>query len=788
MRSRRLLTMFLAALSATTCYGDGFFESKVRPLLAKRCYECHQRQAEGGLRLDSRATMLKGGSSGAAIVPGDPGKSLLVRAIRREDEDTAMPPVESLTKREIQILEKWIQRGAVWPEDPAASRPDALGITEEERAFWSFQPIRRSLPPTINGLVDVHPIDAFVFAKHREHGLHRAERLSARKLARRLAFDLAGLPPSPEQINEFAGRANTDWEKTVRNEIDRLLDAPQYGERWAQHWLDLVRYADTAGDAADFPVPEAYKYRNYVINAFNADKPYDDFVREQIAGDLMTASDENDEGDAWQRTIATGYLALSRRVGVTSRDHIVIEDTLNNLGKTFLGLTVGCARCHDHKFDPIQAADYYALYGIFQSTNYPHAGSEHSPHRQDFVYRVGKDRANEMLAAYMPTLKGLRKRERATLERYRDLQRKPESELGYNRAEAWQWLLDVREELREFVETMPNLETAFAVSEGDAADAYIQKQGDPRKRGARVRRGFLEVLGGQTLADDAEASGRLQLANWIASGDNPLTARVIANRVWHYHFGRGLVASTSDFGVRGEMPTHPDLLDFLASYLIENDWSLKSLHRLILTSETWQLASHDVEASSAVDPDNQFLWRGNRRRLDAEQLRDTCLTISGRLKKYGGQPHALPHRHTYFFRQHEPFVGDFSSDQRSVYLFRQRIRKNGYLDLFDGPDGNLHLGNRRPTTTSLQSLYLLNSEFLEEMAAGIAKRVSAEWPDDASRVEWMYQYLFGRSAKGHEVEVVLEQLSRLRQQADSRDALAHLVHSMLCSNELLYVD
>ena len=375
MRFRRLLPMLLVLLSAIACLGDEFFESKVRPLLAKRCFECHQRQAEGGLRLDSRATMLKGGSSGAAIVPGEPDKSLLIRAIHREDEDIAMPPDESLTEQEIQILETWIRDGAVWAEDPTTTR-DASGITEEERAFWSFQRIRRPQPPRTEGQPDVHPIDAFVFAKHQEQGLKRAKRSSPRKLVRRLSFDLTGLPPSPAGINQFEAKANTDWGETVRAEIDRLLESPHYGERWAQHWLDLVRYADTAGDAADFPVPEAYKYRNYVINAFNADKPYVDFVREQIAGDLMTASDdETDESEAWQRTIATGYLALSRRVGVTPRDHIVIEDTLNNLGKTFLGLTVGCARCHDHKFDPYrQASDYYALYGIFESTNIPARG------------------------------------------------------------------------------------------------------------------------------------------------------------------------------------------------------------------------------------------------------------------------------------------------------------------------------------------------------------------------------------------------------------------------------
>lgn len=797
MGIRRLLTTLIALLLATSAQAnDEFFETHVRPLLAKRCYECHQRQAEGGLRLDSRSKMLTGGSSGAAIVPGDPAGSLLIRAVHRQTEDLAMPPDEALSKEEVQILEQWIRTGAAWPNEPTASRPDAHGITSEERDFWSFRPISRPSPPAIDAPQELHPVDAFITAKHLEHGLTRTKPSPARKLIRRLSYDLIGLPPTPAEIDRFESHAHKDWHAAVGAEIDRLLASPQYGERWAQHWLDLVRYADTAGDAADFPIPEAYKYRNYVIDAFNADKPYDQFVREQIAGDLMSGEDADkdvdedaDEDESWQRTIATGYLALSRRVGVTPRTHIVIEDTLNNLGKTFLGLTIGCARCHDHKFDPIQAADYYALYGIFQSTNYPHAGSEHSPHRRHFVYRDTEDRVQEAMAAYQPKLDELRRRERATLERYRDLQRKPESELKYSRAEAWQWLLDVREEIREFAETMPDLETAFAASEGEPEDAYIHQQGDPRKRGEPVRRGFLQVLGGQTLANDVDASGRLQLANWIASAENPLTARVIANRVWHYHFGRGLVATTSDFGIRGEQPTHPELLDYLATYLIDNNWSIKSLHRLILSSTTWQLASDDIPENSQVDPDNLYLWRGNRQRLDAEQLRDTCLLMSGQLKDYDGGPHPFPHRHTYFFRQHEPFVGEFVSDQRSVYLFRQRIRKDRFLDLFDGPDGNLHLGKRRPTTTSLQSLYLLNSEFIAKQSAAIATRIVAE-PDNEARVRWAYTHLFGRSPTDNEVKSVLKNIPNLQTQTDPRgsEAWSHLIHAMLCSNEFLYVD
>jgi hypothetical protein len=401
------------------------------------------------------------------------------------------------------------------------------------------------------------------------------------------------------------------------------------------------------------------------------------------------------------------------------------------------------------------------------------------------------------MAPFRATLEELRKRERAALERYRDLQRKPESELGYTREESWRDVLGAREELRVFVVTIPDLQTAFAISEGNPEDAYIHEQGDPKQRGPRVRRGFLQVLGGQMVPEETNESGRLQLAQWIASPENPMTARVIVNRVWQHHFGRGLVASASDFGVRGEKPSHPELLDFLAGYLIDNGWSMKALHRLILTSRTWQLSCADVPSSSPTDPDNIYLWRGNRRRLDAEQLRDTVLLLSEQLDTSPGEAHPFPHRLTYFYRQHEPFVGDFASHRRSVYLFRQRIRKNRYLDLFDGPDGNLHLGTRPTTTTSLQSLYLLNSDFMADQSRAIAKRLLSIASAHAARIRWSYENLFGRKPSADEIQMATQQLGQLEKQryleADADGDVAQvawtsMIHAMLCSNEFLFID
>jgi hypothetical protein len=797
--SIRILTVLLISVaSAPAGLGaaeDDFFEARVRPLLAKRCYECHRRKAEGGLRLDSLKAMLMGGKSGAAIVAGNAHSSLLWQVISGMHTEISMPPGKPLLPGEIKVLEKWIADGAHWPPAQPSMRatPDAHGITAEERTFWSFQPVTTPSIPQIDGDWGTNPIDAFVARQHMKRGLSAGATAAPRTLIRRLTFNLTGLPPTPQEVADFE-RASAKSSKTAYTKLtERLLASPHYGERWAQHWLDLVRYADTAGDAADFPVPEAYKYRNYVINAFNDDKPYDQFVREQIAGDLLPFENEDHR---WQNVIATGYIAISRRIGVNphGQRHITIEDTLNNLGKTFLGLSIGCARCHDHKFDPIPTADYYALYGIFDSTVYPHAGAEHKPYRSDFVYQIGKEASNLLLASYRKQLVPLHTQERAAFERYRDFQRKPINIPGYNRDVAWQEVLDLRDRIGQVAETFPDPAIAFAVSEGDCDDVCVQEQGDPRNKGPLVRRGFPQILGGQVLADDVSGSGRLQLADWMTADDNPLIARVIANRVWTHHFGRGLVATPSDFGVRGTEPSHPQLLDFLAGYFAQKHWSMKQLHRLIVSSRTYRLACNDIRASSAIDPQNVFLWRGNRQRLDAEQLRDSILDFSDQLDRSPGGRHPVPHRLTYFFRQHEPYIGDFPSKRRTIYLFRQRIRKNAYLDMFDGPDGNLHIDTRRPTTTSLQSLYFMNSPFIDEQSHLIAQRALDSAESHEAQIDWAYQNIFGRRPRNREFEETKSHLDRIvaqlpeGTQRKAQIAWASLIRAMLCSNEFIFVD
>ncbi|MGI9467692.1 MAG: PSD1 and planctomycete cytochrome C domain-containing protein [Rubripirellula sp.] len=776
---------------------EDFFESRVRPLLVRKCYECHRRKAEGGLRLDSLKDILAGGTSGPAIVLGKPEQSLLWQVIAQKHSEITMPPSAPLKEGEVKAFERWIAEGAAWPKPIRSSNVgpkkngsmDEYGITADERNFWSFQPLSQTAIENASDVEDAtqNPIDAYITAAHRERGLDIAGTASPQALIRRITYDLTGLPVKQQESSDFVAHAAKDRKLAIKALVNRLLSSPHYGERWGQHWLDLVRYADTAGDAADFPIPEAYKYRNYVIDAFNEDKPYDQFIREQIAGDLLQA---NDEDERWDQTIATGYLTISRRIGVSPQNqpHITIEDTLNNLGKTFLGLSIGCARCHDHKFDPIPTSDYYALYGIFSSTTYPHAGAEHKPYRENFVYRIGDKKAKETLGVFRKELDKLRKQERAAFQRYRSFQTEPIHIPGYNRDIAWKEVLELRDQIAVLAETFPPLETAYAVREGDTGNAAIQKQGNPRALGPMVQRGFLQVLGGQTVDDSEDQSGRLQLADWIADPNNPLTARVIANRVWHHHFGRGIVNSTSDFGVRGNKPSHPQLLDFLAAYLIQHDWSIKALHRLILNSETYQRASQHVPKNAGIDPDNIYLWRTNRRRLDAEQLRDSVLAISGKLDLTVADGHPLPHHLTYYFRQHEPYVGNFDSDRRTIYLFRQRIRKNRFLDTFDAPDGNLHVGVRRPTTTSLQSLYFMNSAFIQDEANRITSHMLKTNPDFTTRIAWCYQTLFGRQPDSPEIKQTQHLISQASATSGDQTAWSSLIRAMLSSNEFLFVD
>ena len=760
--------------------GERFFEEKIRPLLIKRCYECHSSESakvKGGLKLDSREALLKGGDSGPVIVAGNSEKSLLIKAVSYVDPELQMPPKHKLAPEEIALLQQWVGMGA---PDPRTNNA-ITGV--KNKPHWAFQPISDPPIPIVKNWRWVNnAIDYFVLAKLESNGLHPNFAAEKRTLIRRATFDLIGLPPTRTEIESFvADRSEDAFEKV----IDRLLASPGYGERWGRYWLDLARYADTGGDSADYPIPQAYRYRKYVINAFNSDKPYDQFIREQIAGDLLPSSSERDRR---QKIIATGYLALARRFGVDpqSAHHLTLEDTIDTMGRSILGLSLSCARCHDHKFDPIPTEDYYGLYGIFSSTRFPFPGSENRKRPADLV-ALRPEQIEAELKPFTNRLARLNEQIKKLTDEIEVLRREEMST-----AQTWKALKEVTKERDELIDDPPDIDLAFAVSEGKPGNAKVQKRGDPGMQGTEVPRGFLRALGGQRLPATEKGSGRIELTVWLTSPTNPLTARVMVNRVWQHHFGRGLVTTSSDFGMRGQPPAHPELLDYLARKFVREGWSMKRLHKAIMLSSTYQQSSLDDGKYSEVDPTNQWLWRFNRQRLDAEALRDSLLFLAGELDLSRGGPHPFPLEYHWNYTQHSPFTDVYDTRERSVYLMQQRIKRHPYLALFDGADPNSSGAERNSSATPLQALFAMNNEAFHQWAAAFSSRLPT---DDEPAIQAAYWSALGRPARGDEVRDALAYLNAfgLKASAKAADesrrlARASLARALLASNEFIYVE
>ena len=772
-----------------------FFETKIRPLLIKHCYECHSQDSKelgGSLLLDSRAGIVKGGDTQPPIVPGDPESSLLIQAVRKKSPDLAMPPEATLAPHEVADLEQWIRLRAPDPRtaNTVAARRSASAIDwNKARDFWSLKPV---VVPEIPAVKDQGwpsgDIDRFILARIEAAGLKPAPEATKAALLRRVTYDLIGLPPSPAEISAFEADDSADAFGKV---VERLLQSPQYGERWGRHWLDVVRYSDTAGDNSDFPIPQMFRYRNWVIDAFNKDIPYDQFVREQLAGDLI---DGGSAEDARQRLIATGYIANARRFGSRVDDypqHLTIEDTLDNLGRTFLGTTINCARCHNHKFDPITNEDYYALYGIFHSTRYPWPGIELEQKQRDLVPLVPAADAERLT-------KEFQKKQNELDGRVRELEKQHKEAKDDQRNELKKKLDEARQDAQKHLRSPLPFESAYAVAEAaHIEDSAIQQKGDPAKPGEIVPRHFLTVLNGAPLADDDRTSGRLQLANWIVDRDNPLTARVLVNRIWLYHFGQGLVSTPNDFGRQGRPPTHPQLLDHLALQLMNSNWSIKAMHRHIVLSKTYRQSSVRDERTRELDPMNELLAGFPRRRLDAESLRDTLLTLGGHLDPSPGGPHPFPPQVDWKFTQHNPFKAIYETNRRSVYLMTQRIQRHPYLAIFDGPDPSASTPRRVNSTTPLQALYLLNDAFVHEQSAGLAQRLVTERSEDRERIQLACLLILGRRAETGDVPTAMTFLSevRARLQADhvpenqlDLQSWQALVRAMFRLNEFVYID
>ncbi len=697
----------------------------------------------------------------------------------------------------------------------AALGSDATPAAVVTNLHWAFEPVSDPRPPEVrHRRWPNNDVDRFILAKLESDRRLPALSADKRSLIRRATFDVTGLPPTPEEVERFLKDTSP---RAFERLVERLLATPQYGERWGRHWLDVVRYADTAGESSDFPIPQAFRYRNYVIDSFNSDKPYDQFLREQIAGDLQPASSQAVRNE---QTIATGFIALSRRFGSGEGvPHLTIEDTLETIGRAVLGQSLSCARCHDHKHDPVTMRDYYGLYGVFSSTRYPHPGSEVKNRQANFVplvpqaeFEARTKPFREALEAAGAEIARLEK-EAATLHKQ-----------GLSTEAANTDLEAAKKRRAELLASPPDVPTAYAVAEGASTNARVQLRGEPSQPGAEAPRGFLKILGGQTLPAGCLGSGRLELAGWLTAPTNPLTARVMVNRLWQHHFGRGLVATPNDFGIQGRRPTHPELLDWLASRFIESGWSFKAVHRLILNSAAYQQASvisnqysvfSDAAAGRVVAADGRFystVGTGSlntdsliteyfspypRRRLDAEQLRDALLAVSGELDQAPGGAHPFPPEHTWAFTQHAPFDAVYESRKRSVYLMQQRIRKHPYLALFDGADPNASTGERGVTTTPLQALFAMNDKFAHEQAAAFARRLLREREEDRSRVERAYQLAFARRARPDEVRETLAFLDAVRTrlrtngipaEAQSLRAWSSVARALLGSNEFLVID
>jgi hypothetical protein len=780
-----------------------FFEKRVRPILVAHCYECHSADSKekgGNLLLDSRPGLLAGGDSGPALIPGDPEKSLLITAIRQTDKDLKMPPEKKLSDSEIADLTEWVKQGAADPrETSSTARPAAkkYGMTlEEGRQFWSMQPVK---DPPLPAVKDTDwpqtTVDYFVLSRLEQAGVAPAAAADKRTLLRRAAFDLTGLPPTPAEMEAFLADGSP---KAFENVVDRLLASPRYGERWGRHWLDVVRYADTCGNASDYPVPQAHKYRDWVIRAINRDLPYDQFLREQIAGDLLPSANE---AERYERIVATGYLAIARRFGGDrmGEHHLTLEDTIDNLGRAVLGSTIACARCHDHKFDAFTAIDYYGLYGIFASTRYPFPGAEVGKKQEDFVPLLAQAEVEALLKAHAEKVAAVAAEVKTLEAAHAEAEKQPESAEKKARVEAAaKSLAEARARHGQAVAQTPAIDNAYAVAESpQPANAKLHLRGEPKRLGEEVPRHFPAVLGGQQLPPDAAASGRLHLAQWLTDPANPLTARVMVNRIWQHHFGKGIVQTPNDFGRQGKAPTHPELLDYLAARFVEGGWSLKAMHKLILLSHAWQLSSIETPESAAIDPHNELFGRFTRRRLDAESLRDTLLLVSGALAERPGGTHPFPPQHTWGWTQHNPFVADYDTRQRSIYLMQQRLRKNPYLALFDGADPSSSTGVRLPSTTPLQALFLMNGSLAHSAAASFANRVVGSTADEAARLELAYQLAFNRSPDSDEqrecgefLQKYRDKLTALKVPADQleRQAWGALARALLSGNEFVFVD
>ncbi|HTU17208.1 MAG TPA: PSD1 and planctomycete cytochrome C domain-containing protein [Gemmataceae bacterium] len=765
-----------------------FFEKNIRPVLVKECYACHATTAKkirGGLTLDTRDGLRKGGDTGPALVPGDPRNSLLVKALKHGQDKLKMPPKKKLSAEVIADFEKWIASGAADPRGGAVKVVKKEIDIEKGRKFWSFQRPKRTAPPAVkNAAWPKRDIDRFLLARLEAKGLKPVADADARTLLRRLSFDLTGLPPAPEEVESFVTEYAASSDAALEAVVDRLLASPRFGERWGRHWLDVARYAESSGRANNFAYPHAWRYRDYVIASFNADKPYDQFIREQLAGDLLDARDDAQKSEL---LTATGFLAIGPKThNERNRRQFemdLADEQIDATFQAFQALTAACARCHDHKFDPIPQKDYYALSGIFRSTQTCYGtiriiqSNQPSP-LVELPKNGGATAGLEPLTA---------ERREGIEKQMQDLRERASNITGQNAFIRRIFLSSRRAVLASQLAMYESDGTPKLLAMGVRdrflpSDSRLYVRGELSQPGETVPRGFPQVVTTKQ-PKIKEGSGRRELADWIASKDNPLTARVMANRVWLHLIGRGLVATPDNFGAAGQKPSHPALLDHLALSFIEDGWSVKKLIRSIVLSRAYRLSSQLDEKNFETDPDNVYVWRMPKRRLEAEALRDTMLALSGRLD-------FTPPKGSVVTRNGEGNIGfrfrggdaAAAETHRTVYLPIVRDLVPEALTLFDFPDPSLIIGERATTTVPAQSLYLMNNPFVIRQTAAMAEKL-LEAGDDGARMTRAYLLCYARPPSAKEKEIAQKFLDSYGQKQTRRATWAALCQALFASAE-----
>jgi hypothetical protein len=804
-----------------------FFESKIRPVLIENCYRCHsasEQSVRGGLSVDNREALLAGGESGAAIVPGDLENSILWHAINYRDY--RMPPRGKLPPQVIDDFKTWIQMGA---PDPRVNQGVVVNskVTAEDiekgKSFWSFVQ-----PKKVEPVVEKHqawgqtPIDRYVASKWEEQQTEPSEDCDPNTLVRRLTFDLTGLPPSPEQRAGFLRDWNASEQDAIERMVDELLASEQYGQHWGRHWLDVARYAETSGKESDVTFPNAWRYRDYVIESFQKDKPYDRFIMEQVAGDLLAVSNDQQ----WnEHLIATGFLAVGPKSLAEQNPRQfqadLIDEQIDTTTRVVLGLSVGCARCHDHKFDPIPQSDYYALAGIFQSTETFYGGTRSNRNRQpsDWIRLPIADPESSkpiMSPQDVADLKKELQERQQELAEARRAQRTGANNAGLNANLLDQIVSQIRDRIGSVDDQGRPVSVCMGVQDRtNARNARVLVRGEIDQPAQEVPRGFVQVLGNLPEQISPKSSGRLELAKWMVSKDNPLAARVMVNRIWQHLIGKGIVREPDNFGVSGPAPTHRDLLDYLAIDFVDNGWSIKHMIRSIATSRVYRLSSaYDPERFEA-DPENLWIARANPKRLGAEAIRDSMLTASGSINLKPAKSSIFASFGSALMGPNGPqnvpliFAANATSDDRignlrrllgggmrnptinqlevanyhrSVYLPVGRNVLPRALDVFDFADPNSVTGTREVSNTAEQALYMMNNPFVLELSDAFARRVMQSTKDPQGRVDRAFQLAYGRSASTDEVNTSLRFLRRAKESQDQvpADEALFKAWSQLC--------